>query len=145
MAYIFNVRHHMKIKLIQLTILLLALSSCEYFNYYEYKIENQVNDTITIVGGRLMIDYALSATQDSILVVLPNETLRIYSHSGGVAGKDEEPEDIRGRYWDIDTVLIGIRDTVLIKNFGESSIWKYKAGPNIGIYTLSITEDLLKD
>ena len=132
----------MKKKNILLSLLLVVImSSCDYFGDYLLYIENRLEtDTVTIKMQRADFrDY--EEIKDSVFVILPNERKLIHDSSGGASLKHDHPNDIMiYKTLQFDVFINNIK---LEKNLCERQYWEYTTKPLEGTYLLVINEQTI--
>jgi hypothetical protein len=116
------------------------LISCEYDDRYHYvgsyRLNNQLGEH---VSGYLIPNPAYYS--DSIFFqVDSNETLELFTDDGG-DGPTITPK--RTNVWTLEALRLNLTDTTLNINVESQDEWDFRTEENIGIYTFSITEDLL--
>lgn len=123
---------------------------CDEAYEYAYEVSNSTNEEIVIRTKPLMtLDFLI---KDSIFTILPNQTQKIIVEDGGILsgwGNDYYPES---RYTENAIIPpeniqfdVYISDTLVTKNLRIYKLWEYTSQKMYGIYTLKITEDLLKN
>lgn len=133
-------------KVILLVLLFSIFYGCEYWSDNGYKIINNTSDTLKIKMDRLGIYYQYN--KDTIILVTPLSTMKIIA-GGHICGKNCEPEDIRytadsteffGKYF----TEISVNNTPLDSIFWNPARWNFTSKRRLGIYTLTITQDMIK-
>ena len=133
----------MKKKNILLSLLLVVImSSCDYFGHYFYYIENRLeSDTVTI---KTHINSYTNETIDSAFVILPNERKLINVFTAGAMLKHEHPSDIMKDYNKLQLEVF-INNIKLEKNLSERQYWEYTTKPLEGTYLLVINEQIISE
>ncbi|UII22269.1 hypothetical protein [Fulvivirga ligni] len=119
-----------------------CLFSCDYFADYTYKVVNESSEAITI---HAQSDQGGFRIQDSLTVLQEGEFLKI-SEDLGTSGKHHIPED---NYTSTDTIPPISRFLIVINDHEYDTLrfrhfWDYEGTERNGIYTLTITDELLE-
>jgi hypothetical protein len=135
----------MKKKNILLSLLLVVImSSCDYFGDYLYYVENRLEtDTVTIKMQRADFRYS-EEIKDSVFVILPNERKLINVFTAGAMLKHEHPSDIMKDYNKLQFEVF-INNIKLEKNLCERQYWEYTTKPLEGTYLLVINEPTISE
>ena len=132
----------MKKKNILLSLLLVVImSSCDYFGDYLYYVENRLEtDTVTIKMQRADFRYS-EEIKDSVFVILPNERKLIKISSAGAMLKHDHPSD--NMNFEKLQFEVFINNIKLEKNLCERQYWEYTTKPLEGTYLLVINEQTI--
>ena len=137
----------MKKKNISLSLLLVVImSSCDYFGDYLYYVENKLEtDTVTIKMQRADFRYS-EEIKDSVFVILPNERKLINVGSAGASFHRDHPKDImKEDYYSEIQFDVFINNIKLEKNLCERQYWEYTTKPLEGTYLLVIDERIISE
>jgi hypothetical protein len=135
----------MNVTLIVAGVVLAALcTGCDAFYYYEFQLTNLTGETIRAE----IVDVPGTYSKDSVYTIMPRQTAVIY-RNGGVCQPNYVPEDRYATYPDPvlppqikATLYIG--DTVLPDSLRHHKHWDFRAKKLLGVYTLTITEELIE-
>ncbi|MDR0232354.1 MAG: hypothetical protein LBI82_09585 [Dysgonamonadaceae bacterium] len=127
-------------------LLVVIMSSCDFFGEYRYYIENGLaSDTVTIKTHRNGYRYP-TENMDSVFVLLPKERKLINVLPTGPSGKHEHPGDImEAGYYELGQFEVFINGVKLEKSLWERKYWEYTTKELEGTYLLVIDEQIISE
>lgn len=128
--------------LIALAVLLAVITGCSLDDRYHYTLSYQIaNKTENLITGTLIRDSTYYRHPAIEFELKGGETLELFTSDGGDGATISPP--FRQGLLAMKELQINIEDSILVIDAEPDEKWEYTTEESTGIYTFSITEDLL--